>query len=111
MLGIYKPLIQNETEFLQQLSSVVAFYYPRYENIIIIGDFNMTVENHHLSLMTKPTCHQSKIATCIDLILGNKKSLFNLCDNFETCLSGHHVLIATIMKSRNFKGPSKQKNL
>ena len=32
MLGIYKPLIQDETDFLQQLSSLLAFYYPRYEN-------------------------------------------------------------------------------
>lgn len=25
MLGIYKPLIQDETDFLQQLSSLLAF--------------------------------------------------------------------------------------
>ena len=79
MLRIYKPPIQNETEFLQQLSSALAFYYRGHENIIIIGDFNMTVENHHLNdliqtfalscLTNKPICHQSKIKTCLDLIL------------------------------------------
>ena len=72
MLGIYKPLIQDETDFLQQLSSLLAFYYPRYENIMVIEDFNVTVENHHPGLTTKPTCHQSKIATCFDLILIRK---------------------------------------
>ena len=44
MLGIYKPPIQSGTEFLQKPSSVFAFNYPRYEDIIIIGHFNMTVE-------------------------------------------------------------------
>ena len=42
MLRIYKPPIQNETEYLQQLSSALAFYYCRHENIIIISNFNMT---------------------------------------------------------------------
>ena len=104
---------------LQSLSLVLAFYYLRYENIIIIGDFNMAVENHHLSdfmqtiafsgFITKPTCHQSKIATCIDLIPANKDNLFKLSDNFETVLADHHMLISTIMKSGNFKRPSKKK--
>ena len=50
------------------------------------------------------TCHQSKIVTCIDLVLGNKKNLFKLSDNFEIGLSDHHMFISTIMKSENFKG-------
>ena len=78
-----------------------------------------TVANHHLSdfmqtftlscLINKPTCHQFKIATCIDLILTNKKNLFKLSGNLETGLSDHHILISTIMKSANFKGPPKKK--
>ena len=31
------------------LSSVLAFYYTRHENIIVIGDFDITEENDHLS--------------------------------------------------------------
>ena len=113
ILGIYNPPIQNETEFLQQLNLGLAFYYPRYENITTIRDFNMTVENHHLSdfmqtlafscLTTKPPCHQSKIAACIYLILTNKKNLFKFPDNDWS--SDHHMLMSTIMKSGNLKGP------
>ena len=49
MLRRYKPPIQNETEFLQQLSSAFAFYYCGHENIIIIGNFKMTLEKHQLN--------------------------------------------------------------
>lgn len=49
MLGIYKYPIQNKTEFLQQLSSVLAFHYPRKRENIIIGNLNTKVENHHFS--------------------------------------------------------------
>ena len=42
------------------------------------------------SLITKPTCHQSKITTCIDLIQTNEKDLCKLSDNCETGLSDHH---------------------
>ena len=46
MLIISKPPFQIETGFSQQLRSVNVFYYARYENIIIMGEFIMTVENH-----------------------------------------------------------------
>ena len=74
-----------------------------HENIMIIGEFIMTEENHQVShfmqtfalscLINKPTCHQSQIATCIDLILRNSKNLFKLSDNAETDLSDHHMFI------------------
>ena len=53
---------------------------------MLIGDFNLTVNNKNLrvfmntfnldSLINKPTCFQSANPTCIDLILANKKRLF-----------------------------------
>ena len=58
-------------------------YLTIYENIILIGDFNLRVENTHLeaklenydlnNLINMPTCCQSNNPTCIDLILTNKK--------------------------------------
>ena len=89
MLVIYKHPIQNKAEFLQQLSLALAFYCPRYENIIIIRDSSVTVEKSDFMqtfalsyLVTKSTCHQSEIATCFDIILTNKKNLFKVPDNF-----------------------------
>ena len=58
-------------------------YLTIYENIILIGDFNLRVENTHLeatlenydlnNLINTPTCYQSNNPTCIDLILTNIK--------------------------------------
>ena len=88
------------TEFLLEQGLVIAFYYPWHESIIIIDYFIVSVEPHHWNtfrqnlafpcLINKLMCHQSKIATCILLILTNKKSLFKLSDNFEVYLSDHH---------------------
>ena len=49
MLGIYKAPNQKEAEFLQHLSWLLDFYNTTYENIIIIEDFNMTIENHYFN--------------------------------------------------------------
>ena len=49
ILGIYKTSNQKEAEFLKILSWLVDFHNTTYENIIIIGDFNMTIENHYFN--------------------------------------------------------------
>ena len=49
ILGIYKTSNQKEAEFLQILSWLVDFHNTTYENIIIIGDFNLTIENHYFN--------------------------------------------------------------
>ena len=118
ILGIYKTPNQKEAEFLQHLSWLLDFHNTTYENIIIIGDFNMAIENHYFNdlmemfalscLISKPACFQSINPTCIDIILTNKPNLFRLSANFKTDLLDHHKLIATIMKSGSFKGPPKK---
>ena len=118
-LGIKKPLCQNNIEFLNRINSVLDHYLTIYENIILIGDLNLCAENTHLevtienynlnNLTSKATCYQSNNSTCIDLILTNKKNLFELSDTFEMGLSDHHKFISTILKSRGFKGKPKEK--
>ena len=105
ILGIYKPPSQNDSEFLNRISLIMDYYLRRYENILAIGDFNLSVEKSHLadftqvydfsSLLKKPTCYQSNTPSCIDLILTNRKSLFKLSNTFETGLSDHHKLFCT----------------
>ena len=58
----------------------------RYDNFVILGDFNLTTENKNLDLfmnvfdlesLTKtPTSFKSNIFSCIDLIISNKKEFF-----------------------------------
>ena len=80
--------------FLHRINSILDHCLATYENIILIGDFNLCVENRHLEAtlenydldnqINMPTCYLSNDPTCIDLILTNKKNLFKLSDTFET---------------------------
>ena len=84
-IGLYKPHSQNEKYFLDNLSLALTIMSYEYENVILIGDFNLTAENKNLevfmnafdleSLIKKPTCFQSTSLSCIDLVLTNKKEL------------------------------------
>ena len=97
-IGIYKPPSQSDNDY----------YSPKYENLNLIGDFNLSTENQHLdaliqaytlnNLINKPTCFQSNKPTCMDLIFTNKKNLFKLSNTFETGISYHHKLVSTILK-------------
>ena len=91
----------------------------KYENLLVIGELNMSIENVHLNtplqlfnlnaLINSPTCYQLHIPSCIDHILTNQKSLFKFSKTFETGLSDHHKLTSTTTKSGSFKGPPKKR--
>ena len=119
LIGVYKPPSQSDKNFIDTLMKILDFYGSNYENIFIIGDFNLTVKNHYLdmllnlydlsSLIDKPTCHKSQNPSCIDLILTNRKTLFNLSNTFEVGISDHHELVSTILKTGVVKGPPQVK--
>ena len=44
----YKPLNQNETFFISNLSKTMNAFSTKYDNILLIGDFDLTIENKHL---------------------------------------------------------------
>ena len=67
-IGIYKPPSQSSNEFTIRLNLIIDYYSPKYENLILIGDFNFSTENHldaliqayNLNnLINKPTCFKS----------------------------------------------------
>ena len=88
---------QNEKYFLDHLSKTLGQLTCQYDKTILIGDFNLTVENNNLEnfmnafdlecLIKKPTCFQSSNPRCIDLILPSKKELFKNNDVFEAGIS------------------------
>ena len=89
-----------------------------YENVMLIGDFNLTVENKKLEvfvntfdlecLIKKHTCFQSTSPSCIDLILTNKKEYFKNPNVLEVGISDHHSLIVTTSRSQLVKGNERQ---
>ena len=86
---------------------------------MLIGDFNMAIENKNLEvlmnsfglecLIKKPTCLQSKNPSYIDLVLTNKEDLFKNSNVLEVGISDHHSLIITALKSQLVKGNAKIK--
>ena len=47
-IGLYKPPTQNEDNFFDDLSLIINKLTCQYENFMLIGDFNMTIENKNL---------------------------------------------------------------
>ena len=117
-LCVYKSPIQNDSVFVEAISAIVNEYSAHYEDIVILGNFNMSTENSLLQnlmqmddlppLIKEPTCFQSRNPTCIDNVLTNQKAMFKLDRLFETGLSDHHKLISVVIKSGTFRGPPRK---
>ena len=85
-------------------------YSSNYENLIILGDFNVSIDNNYMagfcytydlrSLITERTCYKNpKNPTCIDLILTNHSRNFQNSCVFETGLPEFSKMAVTIMKA------------
>ena len=48
LIGLYKPPGQKEKGFLENLNSILNKSISKYENIILISDFNSSVKNKNL---------------------------------------------------------------
>ena len=73
-------LTKNNIQFhLENLTKSLALHSSNYENLIILGDFNVSIDNSYMagfcdtydlrSLIMEPTCYKNpENPTCIDLI-------------------------------------------
>ena len=106
----------NISCFLKEIREKLNIYAVKYENILLLGDFNSEVGENEMSefcqgynlknLIKEPTCFKNpENPSCIDLILTNKKGRF--CDTkvIETGLSDYHKMTVTVLK-RYFKKQS-----
>ena len=104
--------------FLDKLSEALDIYSKHYENICIFGDFNTTLENNDMicyfmsnqclsNLIKCPTCFKSANESMIDLFLTTNKYLSQKTNSFETGISDHHHLIATVLKTTYERFPPK----
>ena len=120
LISIYRPHRTQDQYFLDKLSSLIDYYSPTYDNILILGDFNLQIsdkpiadflESHCLkSLNKKPTCFKSKDGKCIDLMLTNKNRSFKNTNVFETGMSDFHLMTYTMFKMTFEKTQPKQIN-
>ena len=94
---------------LDYLNNILDKYSKLYENLVFMGDFNVTMDGKFTinfcelddlsSLIEKPTCYKNfDKPKWIDLILTNKPSYFQHSNVFETGLSNFHLLTVTKFK-------------
>ena len=87
----YNPSKNNISSHLESLSQNLDLYTSKFENILVIGDVNISVEDNNMknfcqsynlkSLIKVPKCYKNPDSpSCIDLILTNKPRNFqNSC--------------------------------
>ena len=83
LLGLYKPPNQKTSDFIQNLSSTWDLFLKNYDNVTLIGDFNLSGDDvlfegfpqaYNLTSLTKAaTCFQFSNPSCIDLTLTKQK--------------------------------------
>ena len=110
IFGGYNPNKKYIKNFTEKMSRILDSYLPKYENLLLLGDFNSEMIEPTLSdfcdgydlhnLVKEPTCFKNPLnPSTIDLILTNRPRRFQHSNNIETGLSDYHKLTITVMKS------------
>ena len=116
LFSVYRPPSYNNlTIFLEELTKSVCKALNTYDNIIVIGDFNIDINKGEAidhdkldvfcdtlnltNLVKSDTCYTNNHKSTIDLFLTNKPRSFQFTSVTETGLSDYHRLITTFMKS------------
>ena len=108
VISIYCSPSQDSGFFIHSLTEIIDHFATKYDNHLIMGDFNMEPNNRmfksflHSNYLTNliktNTCFKGK-GWSIDLILTNRKYSFKYTSSYETGLSDHHHMIYTMLNS------------
>ena len=110
LLATYKPPSFSKDYYFALVNKALDAYSSKFENIILMGDFNTTpseeilvefLDDRELSnLVNFPTCFMSKEnPSTIDLVITNKPKSFQNTIGISTGLSDFHKMILTTMKT------------
>jgi exonuclease III len=105
----YNPHKDNIGKFLRNISRELDKLIPKYENLLMLGDWNSSVKEQDMgefcdmymleNLIKEPTCFKNiENPSSIDVILTNKKHSFQNTMVVETGLSDFHKMTVTVMK-------------
>ena len=96
--------------FLQSLGPILDYYMPKFDNFLLLGDFNSQYNETDMAefcaiynlknLIMGPTCFKNPLnPSSIDLILTNRNLSFQHSQTIETGLSDYHSMVVTVLKS------------
>ena len=116
LMGGCNPHKENISYYLNHVSKVIDKFMGKYDNIILLGDFNVAIWDDTMNdfcqmyrlvnLINEPTCYKNaKNPSSIDMILTNRKSCFHDSITIETGLSDHHKMTLTVLKTSLKKRP------
>ena len=114
LIGSYNPQKDMIRNHLNSIGNVLNDLCLKYENFILIGDFNSEIDEDAMSifcttynlknLVKEPTCFKNvENPSCIDLILTNKPLHFQSTKVIESGLSDCHKFTITILTSNFVK--------
>ena len=98
VVGGYNPHKDKISSFLSHISKELDIYLSKYENVLLLGDWNSAVTEKYMkefcetyrleNLIKEPTCYKStENPSSIDIMLTNKKLSFQNSMTIETGLS------------------------
>ena len=110
MFGGYNNNKLNINRFLDKLGPIFEQYISKYDNFLLLGDFNSDTTEISMSefcdtynlqnLIIDPTCYKNPLnPSLIDLILTNRSRNFQNNEVIETGLSDHHKMTITVLKT------------
>ena len=110
LFGGYNPNKNNIVNFLKGVGPILDHYLPKYDNLLILGDFNSEMSDTTMTafcdtynlanLIKDPTCFKNpQNPSLIDLVLTNRPRRFLHSNVIETGLSDHHKLTITVMRA------------
>ena len=108
--GSYNPKLSHIKNHLQEIGKGLDYYSSKYENFVVLGEFNAQMSSPHMSefcalynftnLIKEPTCYKNvDKPTPIDHILTTHARCFQHFGIYETCLSDFHKLIFTVFEN------------
>ena len=109
-MGGYNPKKDRISYFLSHVSKLIDKCMVNYENMILLGDLNVSSAEHSMkdfcqmykfhNLINEPTCYKNaNNPSYIDVILTNRKRSFQDSMAVETGLSDHHKMVVTVLKT------------
>ena len=114
----YNPHKNNIKHHLEIISRPLDAFSTKYENVLLLGDFNICVDDEAMknfcssyclnSLIKQPACFKNpENPSCVDLILTNKTRSFQSTCVIETGLSDFYRITISVLKMHFRKLPLK----
>ena len=114
LMGTYNPKKEYISYFLNHVSNALDRTLPKYDNFLLLGDFNSTVSEEAMknfcemydlkNLIKTPTYYKNPDnPISIDVMLTNRKNWFENSIAIETGLSDHHRMTISVLEVHHKK--------